>query len=98
MSSVVIIYARTVWVLLLQVADDASVPSCGLGEGHIDWFKTPDGCKLNDQAQYTNRHNTWLAVRVPVAVAEVGGAATGNQSINVTPVAMRLKKLMPAIH
>jgi hypothetical protein len=49
---------------------------------------------------------SWLAVAMPgQCTAAADGAATDeaqtskiNQTIHVTPVAMRLKKLMPAIH
>jgi hypothetical protein len=59
-------------LLLLQVSDEAPVAP-PTREGSIELFGNPDVCRLTDQQEYTNRHNTWLAVRVPADVAKVCG-------------------------
>jgi hypothetical protein len=57
-------------LVLLQVSDDAPVGP-PTREGSIDWFDHLDAARLVDSFNYTNRHNTLLAVRVPADVAKV---------------------------
>jgi hypothetical protein len=40
----------------------------------------------------------WVPCSATAGASLLAGSVLVNQSINVTPVAMRLKKLMPAIH
>lgn len=57
-------------LLLLQVPEDTPVgpPTT---DGSMEWFRDVEATRLQDQPPYTSKHNTWLAVRVPVAVAKV---------------------------